>query len=82
MRSLKMRIFKNHDTAPDTTITIPVSVLSVAAKIIPKKAVAAIEEQGIDLKQIIALSQQEDINGTLLEIEEHKKNRRTLIALE
>ena len=77
-----MRIFKNHDAAPDTTITIPVSVLAVAAKIIPKKAVAAIEEQGIDLQQVIALSQKEDINGTLLEIEEHKKNRKTLIAIE
>jgi len=82
MKTLKVRIFKNNDSAPDTTITIPIGILTVASKIIPKKAAALLEEQGIDLRQIVELSQEQNINGTLLEIEEHKKHRKILIAIE
>ena len=82
MAKLKIRIFKNHDTQPDTTITIPLGILKVASKLIPKRAVAILENEGIDLNQIIEISQNEEVRGTLVEIEKHKKNEKVIISIE
>lgn len=82
MAKLKIRIFKNSDTQPDTTITIPLGILKVASKLIPKRAVAILENEGIDLNQIIEISQNEEVRGTLVEIEKHKKNEKVIISIE
>ena len=82
MAKLKIRIFKNNDTQPDTTITIPLNILKVASKLIPKRAIAVLENEGIDLNQIIEISQNEEVSGTLVEIEKHKKNEKVIIAIE
>ena len=79
---LKIRIFKNNEQNPETTFTIPGTVLQVASKLIPKKATAALEEKGIDVNEIIELSNREDIRGTIIEVEEHKKNNKIVISLE
>ena len=67
MLKLKIRIFKNNDTAPDTTMTVPLAVIKVASKLVPRKAVKVLDDLGIDLDEII---------------EEHKKNRKTIISIE
>ena len=82
MDGLKIRVFKGSEAEPERTITIPLAVLKVASKLMPKQAAAALEENGIDLDQIVELSQTSDVRGTLVEIEEHKKNKRILIAIE
>ena len=82
MADLKIRIFKNGKTQPDTTITIPGRVLEIANKLIPKKATAALQDKGIDLDELIKLSKNSEIRGTLVEIEDHKKNEKILISLE
>ncbi len=82
MASVKIRVFKGNNTDPDTTFTIPLGVLRVASKMVPKKAVAALEDNGIDIGQIVELSHNEEIQGTLVEIEEHKKNEKVIISIE
>ena len=82
MADLKIRLFKVGETQPQKTITIPGSVLKVASRLIPKQAAAALQKEGIDLEEIVRLSTNPEINGTLVEIEEHKKNEKVVISLE
>jgi hypothetical protein len=49
--------------------------------LIPKKAVAALQEEAIDL-ELIRLSKNPDIQGTLVEIEEHNEHEKIIISLE
>jgi hypothetical protein len=82
MGDLKIRVFKGDTTEPETTITIPGGVLKVASKLIPDRAAKALQSKGIDLDELIKLSQNPDARGTLVEIDEHKKNEKVIIALE
>ncbi len=82
MADVKIRVFKGGEAQPDTTVTIPGSVLNVASKLIPKQAAAALQDKGIDLDELIKLSQNPEIQGTLVEVEEHKKNEKIVISLE
>jgi hypothetical protein len=82
MADLKIRVYKNGEPDPDTTITIPGGILKVASKLIPKPAADALQEKGIDLDEIIRLAENPDAHGTLVVIDEHKKNERVVIALE
>ena len=82
MKGLRISIFKGGETEPETTITIPVAIIRFATRLMPKQAVSALEEYGVDLNQIVELSQQEGVQGTLVEIERHKKNERVIIAIE
>lgn len=82
MADLKIRVFKGTDKEPETTLTIPAGILKFASKIIPPHAASAIKEKGVDLNAIMDLSQNPDAHGTLIEIEDHKKNQRVVIAME
>jgi len=82
LSDLKIRVFKDNEDQPATTVTIPGGVLNIASKLIPKKAVAALNEQGIDLDEIARLSDNPDAKGTLVEAEDHRKNERVVISLE
>ena len=82
MADVKIRVFKHGETQPETTVTIPGSVLNVASKLIPKRAAAALQDEGIDIDELIKLSQNPDVQGTLIEVEEHKKNEKIIISLE
>ena len=80
--ALKIRIFKSGETEPETTMTIPIAILRFATKLMPKQVASALQEYGIDLHQLVELSKQEDVRGTLVEIERHKKNEKIIIAIE
>jgi hypothetical protein len=82
VRSLRIKVFKGSETSPETTCTIPAAVLKVAFKLVPKQAMAALHEKGIELEEIIRLSSDPNVHGTLLEVEDHKKKERVVIALE
>lgn len=82
MADLKIRVFKNSDPAPETTVTIPSGILKVARKLIPKQAVAALQDKGIDVDELINLSMNPEVKGTIVVIEEHKKNEKVEISLE
>ena len=82
MADLKIRVFKGNEQQPATTVTIPGGILKIASNLIPNKAVAALKEQGIDLDEIVRLSEAPDARGKLVEVEDHKKNERVVISLE
>ena len=82
MADLKIRVYKGGEAQPEMTVTIPSGVLKVASKLIPKQAAAALQDKGIDLDELIKLSTNPEINGTLVEVEEHKKNEKVVISLE
>jgi hypothetical protein len=82
MADLKIRVFKGDEQQPETTVTIPGGVLKVASRLIPRKAAAALQDRGIDLDEIVRLSENPDVHGNLVEIEEHQKNERVVISLE
>jgi len=82
MSNLKIRVFKNSDTDPETTITIPIKVLKVASSLIPKRAAEALQQKGININEIVKLSKKPGLQGTLIEIEEHKKKEKVIIAIE
>jgi len=50
MADLKIRVFKGSDTTPETTVTVPGSVLKIASKLIPRRAAEALQERGIELE--------------------------------
>jgi len=87
MANLKIRIFRGENQKPETTITIPLVIIRFAKKLIPKNISSSLQEKGIDLDLIVELSQNElsqneEIRGTLVEIEEHEKNKKFIIAIE
>lgn len=82
MTDLKIRVFKSDEEKPDTTVTIPGNILKIASNLIPKKLASILQEEGIDIDEIIRLSENPDAQGTLIEVEEHKKNKKVVIVLE
>ena len=82
MADLKIRVFKSGEEKPETTVTIPGNVLKISSKLIPKKLAAILQDKGIDIDEIIRLSENPDAQGTLFEVEEHKKNEKVVIVLE
>ncbi len=80
MADLKIRIFKGGAIDPETTVTVPGGVLKVASKFIPEQAASALQEKGIDLNELVRLSQRPDVQGTPVEVEEHKKGKRVVIT--
>ncbi len=82
MADLKIRVFKGVEQDLATTVTIPGGVLKIASNLIPPRAAAALKEEGIDLEEVIRLSENPDAHGKLVEVEDHKKNERVVISLE
>jgi hypothetical protein len=81
MADLKIRIFKQGALEPETTITIPGRVLAIARKLMPKQAATALQEKGIDLDELIALSANPEIDGTIVEIEDRGKKEKIVVSL-
>lgn len=82
MTDLKIRVYKSGESEPRTTITVPGSVLTIASRLIPKRAAEALQDEGIDLDEIARLSEDPQARGTLVEVEHHEKNEKVVIALE
>lgn len=82
MQSIKIREFKIDSDVPEKTVTIPLSVFKIVAKIMPKKALEALQQNDIDIAEIQRLAENPDVQGTILEVEEHTKGSRTVISIE
>jgi hypothetical protein len=78
----KIRIYKDGESDPTTTITIPSGILKVASKLIPKRALAVLQDNGIEIEELIKLSYNPEVEGTLVEIEEHKKDKKIIVSLD
>jgi len=63
MADLKIRVFKGGESSPETTVTILGGALKIASKLIPKQTAVALQEKGIDLNEIVSLSENPDAKG-------------------
>ncbi len=82
MANLKIKVFKDGADDPETTITIPLDVLRRASKIMPSHVLSALEEKGIDINHLLYATKKDNVLGTLVEIEEHRKNEKVVISVE
>jgi hypothetical protein len=82
MRSIKIREFKIGSDTPEKTVTIPLTIFKIVAKIMPKKALDALQQNDIDIEEIQKAADNPDIQGIILEVEEHTKGVRTIISIE
>ncbi len=82
MIKLKIRIYNSYETEPKTTISVPLAMLQFASRLIPQKLRDSLTKKGIDVAVIAELAKSEAVRGTLVEIEEHKKNEKTVISIE
>ena len=48
----------------------------------PKKALEALQQNDIDIVEIQKLAENREVQGTILEVEEHTKGSRTVISIE
>ena len=82
MQSIKIREFKIDSDLPETTVTIPLSIFRVVAKIMPRKALDALQQNDIDVEEIQKLAENPEVQGTILEVEEHAKGSKIIISIE
>lgn len=82
MVSLRIRVFKGGESSPETTVSIPVAMLRFSARLLPRQTAGALREKGIELEEIIRLADNPEARGTLIEVQEHRKDQRIVIALE
>jgi len=82
MKSIKIREFKIGSDTPEKTVTIPLTIFKIVAKIMPKKALDALQQNDIDIEEIQKVADNPDIQGIILEVEEHTKGIRTIISIE
>ncbi len=80
MAKLRIKIYKAGRAKPETVISIPLTVVRVATKLVPKKAKEAWEKEGIDLNEIASLAERQDVSGELVEVE--KETERIVISIE
>lgn len=82
MKNLRIRVFALDTMEPQTTVTIPGGVLKIAFKLVPKRALEALENEGIDVDQLLTLASDPNVQGTLLEVEDHRANEKIVISLD
>ena len=82
MTKLCIKKFETDTKKPITTVSIPLLVIKLVKNLIPKKAKEELQKEGIDIQEIIKLSESPDFIGTILEVDNHEKNETVIISLE
>jgi len=82
VKDLIIRVYRVGHARPDATLRIPGGMLRLASKLLPRQAVAALAEHGIEVEKILELARDPEVEGTLLEIEDHNKGRKFEVALQ
>lgn len=82
MTDLKIRVFRGDERHLATTVTIPGGILRIAAKLIPRRAIEALRDEGIELDELIRLSENPAAQGDLVRIDDHDRNEQVVVALE
>ena len=78
-------VIKQYSTAPKKpikTITIPLSALKRFASLIPLKVKEELEKEGIDLQNIIKISESTKVKGELLALENHPDGQITTLSID
>ena len=82
MKKLCIKKFEQDNRKPLTTVSIPLAVIKVVKSLIPKKVKEELQKEGIDIQEIIKLSESPDFTGIVLEVDNHEKNEKVVISLE
>jgi len=82
VQSIKIREYKIDSDLPETTVTIPLSVFKIVTKIMPRKALDALQQNETDVEEIQKLAEKPEVQGTILEVEEHSKGSKIIISVE
>ena len=82
MKKLCIKKYEQGTEKPLTTVSIPLAVIKIVKSLIPKKAKEELQKEGIDIQEIIKLSESPDFMGTVLEVDNHEKNEKVIISLE
>jgi hypothetical protein len=82
MSDVKVRVFRGDDQHLATTVTIPGTILRIAANHMPRLAKEAMHAEGIDFDEVVRLSENPEARGNILEVVDHDKNEKVVIALE
>ena len=80
--SLLIREFDAQDATPKRTIRIPVKVFTVAATLLPRRVREELAKEGIDLDGIRQAAAEIRSPVTLIEVDDHEKQRRIVVSLE
>ena len=82
MTDLKIRVFRGDERHLATTVTIPGGILGTAVRLIPRRALSALRDEGIEVDELVRLSNDPAARGDLVRIEDHDKNELVVISLE
>tara|TARA_B100000902_G_C26666505_1_gene600977 strand:- start:209 stop:460 length:252 start_codon:yes stop_codon:yes gene_type:complete len=82
MKKLCIKKYDQGTEKPLTTVSIPLGVIKIVKSLIPKKAKEQLEKEGINIQEIIKLSESPDFTGIVLEVDNHEKNEKVVISLE
>ncbi len=80
MKHFKIEIYEQD--VKQATIRIPRGVLRFAYSLIPQKQRAALEQKNIDIDGLLEVSKLPEVNGVLMDIEDHVDQERVLISME
>ena len=73
MENLKIHIFESGKSKPDQVITIPLSKLDLGKQLLPTKAKASLEKEGLGISTLGELAGKNITKGTLIEVESGKE---------
>jgi hypothetical protein len=82
MSDVKIRVYRGDDRHLATTVTIPGGILKIAANLVPRRALEAMRNEGIELAELVRLSENPEAHGDLVRIEDHDKNEQVVVSLE
>lgn len=82
MSDVKVRVYRGADRHLASTVTIPGGVFRIAANLVPRRAVEALRREGIELDELVSLSERPQPMGVLVEVEDHDKDERIVVSLE
>ena len=81
MKHLKIYTYNTvQDAKPEKTVTVPLSTLHVSMTLLPKDIKAFLEKDGIDLSPCSDLIKEQNLRGTLIEIQ--NPGKKMVISLE
>jgi hypothetical protein len=76
MSKLEIFIYRDNSETPDRTISVPLSVLRLNPRLLPKDVSLSLERQGVDISEIAAL---QGVEGNVLDI--HAEDARILVSI-